>query len=397
MTLHRSKGLEFEHVWIAHVNEETVMGQKRSAFTLPQTVADRLEARDALVVTRELYVAITRAKSECVISYASRTYDDRELTLSTIIQNLPDVHFSKKSVSETEAQLLLEGPLQFVALPQKEAESISHEDIATYVRAHYGDTKVSVTLLNNFFDCPWKWYFRNFLKLPEVKGVSLALGSAVHSTIEYILKSGAVPAEEDLKAFVASMLEKEGVYDEGERARLGRDALRALLRWVKEYYPTLEKDYTSERSVSFKDERFPHLHMYGKIDLTERTPYGDIVVTDFKTGSVKTDTSIEKHSEEGRLSDYMRQLAMYSYLIRGAEDRDVARSRLLFVEADAKDKHALYETHISDEQIDLLVRDIGEYDEALKSGEWVGRECHHKGYGTQTECEYCALAKVFKK
>jgi hypothetical protein len=26
-------------------------------------------------------------------------------------------------------------------------------------------TKVSVTMLNNFFECPWKWYFRNLLAI----------------------------------------------------------------------------------------------------------------------------------------------------------------------------------------------------------------------------------------
>jgi ATP-dependent helicase/DNAse subunit B len=57
----------------------------------------------------------------------------------------------------------------------------------------FTETKISVSMLNNFFECPWKWYFRNFLKLPELKGVSLALGSAVHSTIEYILKSSSLP------------------------------------------------------------------------------------------------------------------------------------------------------------------------------------------------------------
>ena len=124
--------------------------------------------------------------------------------------------------------------------------------------------------------------------------------------------------------------------------------------------------------------------------------YGN--ATDFKTGSTKTKGVIEKIDEEGRLSSFMRQLAMYSYLIRGGEKGSIVTStRLLFVEADKKEKNALYETRISEEQIDLLVRDIKEYDEQLKTGEWVNRECHHKGYGDKTECEYCKLAKIFKK
>jgi RecB family exonuclease len=134
--------------------------------------------------------------------------------------------------------------------------------------------------------------------------------------------------------------------------------------------------------------------MYGKIDLTERWSDGSISVTDFKTGSIKTPSMIEKLSDEHRLSDYMRQLAMYSYLVRGAEKGTiVTTSQLLFVEAYKKEKNALYETRIIEEQIDLLVLDIKEYDEALKSGDWINRVCHHKGYGDKIECEYCKLSK----
>ena len=132
--------------------------------------------------------------------------------------------------------------------------------------------------------------------------------------------------------------------------------------------------------------------MYGKIDLTEREPDGSIVVTDFKTGSIKTASMIEKESDDGRLSDYMRQLAMYSYLVRLAENKSVYRSRLLFVEASPGEKNALYETHVGDQQIDLLLCDIKEYDELLQTGNWVKKLCNHKRYGDQDTCEYCTLA-----
>lgn len=396
MTLHKSKGLEYEHVWIAHMNEETLMAQKRMPFTLPESVKERIEARDKASATRELYVAITRAKKECIISYAQSGYDSRTLTLSEILADLPKTHFDVKDVHTTEQELLIEGPVSYV-MTTPVAPDATLLDIQDFARAHYRDTKVSVTLLNNFFSCPWKWYFRNFLKLPDVKSVSLALGSAVHTTLEYIVKAPQLPTDELLQEFLQQALIKEGVTDEKELKRLKKDGESAVQRWVSTYYPHLAEDRISERSLSFRDTTFPELSFYGKIDLTERFPDGTITVTDFKTGSVKTGSVIEKITDEGRLSDYMRQLAMYSYLIRGVEKKDVTFSRLLFVEADAKEKNGLYQTHITDEQLGLLVRDIKEYDEALKSGEWVHRECLHKGYGTQTECEYCTMAKLFKK
>lgn len=396
MTLHKSKGLEYECVWVAHTNEETLMGQKRMPFTLPERIKDHIASRDKESVKRELYVALTRAKRECVLSYATTGYDGRSLTPLEIIADIPKHHFVFKDAAHTEQELLAEGPTAYITTTE-ESPDATLEEVRAFVQERYTDTKVSVTLLNNFFACPWKWYFRNFLKLPEVKSTSLALGSAVHSTIEHILKAGKQPPLSLLTEIVEAELQKEGVSDPYELRQLSKDALTALGNWLEVYYPHLAKDCVSERSIQAKDDRFPHLSLYGKIDLTERFPDGAVVVTDFKTGSTKTSGVIERETDDGRLSDYMRQLAMYSYLIRSAEDKEVARSRLLFVEADTKDKHALYETHIDDEQIDLLVRDIREYDEALKSGEWVSRECQHKGYGAQTECEYCALAKMFKK
>jgi ATP-dependent helicase/DNAse subunit B len=251
-------------------------------------------------------------------------------------------------------------------------------------------------MLNNFFECPWKWYFRNFLRLPEIKAVHLSLGTVVHSTIEYILKSKDKPSEEEIKARINFEFEREGVLDENDIRKLGKDAYSAVKNWVENYYSHLEKDFKSERSVSFVDKKnFPNLVMYGKIDLTEYLPNGDVYVTDFKTGNTKAKSAIEKISEDGYMSDLLRQLSMYSYLLKGDKnDMNVANSKLLFLEAEIGDKNAFYQTKITDEQIDLLIKDIREYDQALSSGLWVNRVCNFKPFGSGAmECEYCKLAK----
>ncbi len=166
---------------------------------------------------------------------------------------------------------------------------------------------------------------------------------------------------------------------------------------MKDRLPEIEKGYSSERSVSYRDPQFPNLSFYGKIDLTERFKDGSVRVTDFKTGSVKTKNDIEKRDEDGRLSGYLRQLAMYSYLINGSEKGiKVAESQLEFLEAKDNEKNSIYKTQISGEEIDLLVRDIAEYDEYLKNGEWVNRECHFQSYGTAKECPNCKRALIYK-
>ncbi len=394
MTLHKSKGLEYKAVWIAHMNEQVIMSEKRGGFTLPIKVKEHMSEKDVESTKRELYVALTRAKEFCNISYAVENYTGGEMELAQIIRELPEVHFVKKTKEDTEKEILSHGPEVYtkVAL-QKEGEIL--EDIKNFVKENYQDSKVSVSLLNNFFECPWKWYFRNFLKLPEIKSVSLAVGSAVHSTLEFILKNKSVPKIEEIREKIIFELEKEGA-NQVEIKKLAKEGESAVMGWVESYYKDLEKDFVSERSLQFRDPNFPNLLMYGKLDLTERNKNGDIIVTDFKTGSAKTKGVIEKIDEEGRLSSLMRQLAMYSYLIRGAEKKDVYSSKLLFLEAKDGDKNALYSTHINDEQIDLLLKDIVDYDGLLKKGDWTERPCNYNSYGKNTVCEYCKRAEIYK-
>jgi DNA helicase-2/ATP-dependent DNA helicase PcrA len=393
MTLHKSKGLEYECVWVAHMNEETLMSEKRGGFTLPEKIKEHMNKRSIEMAKRELYVAITRSKEFCVLSYAVENYNGNTMELASIIKELNDLHFIKKTREDTEREILKMGPEIYVNTTAKKDENII-SDINKLVSENYKDIKISVSMLNNFFECSRKWYFRNFLRLPEVKQVYLTLGTVVHATIEYILKSEELPSDDDLKIKIGQQFEKEGVIDVNDLRKLSRDAYNIVRNWVDNYYTHLLPDFKSECSISYVDKKnFPHLLMYGKIDLTEYLGNGEVYVTDFKTGSSKTTGVIEKMDDEGRMSDMMRQLAMYSYLLSGDNgDVKVTNSKLLFLESEPSDKNAFYQTKITNEQIDLLKQDIKEYDEALSSGSWVDRECHFKPYGANVrECEYCNM------
>ncbi|MCF7834201.1 MAG: ATP-dependent helicase [Candidatus Pacebacteria bacterium] len=399
MTLHKSKGLEYRFVWVAHMNEEVIMSGKKNAFTLPEKIKEHLKERDEMDAKRELYVAVTRAKEHCTLSYSDNDYRGRELSLANIINELTEVDFVKKNVEDTESELLALGPEIYIPENQKPLR-VGLEELKEFVRENYADVKVAVTLLNNFFDCPWKWYFRSFLKLPELKSKSSALGSAVHSTIDFILKNKKVLKGDELEAKLEEYIKKDNIdLSKREIQKLVNDGKEIMQDFLNGFYKNISKEYLTERPLSFHDSRFAHLLMYGRIDLSEELNGSEkkqYIVTDFKTGSVKTKGVIEKIDEEGRLSPHMRQLTMYSYLFEGATSGKVMLSRLLYLEASQNDKNATYETNISNEQIDLLVRDITEYDNLLKTGEWVHRPCNFTPFGKEKECQYCKMAKIYE-
>ena len=191
-----------------------------------------------------------------------------------------------------------------------------------------------------------------------------------------------------------------------------KQVLKVVDRWVKRRLPEISTDRESEQSVSLASPNFPHLKIYGRIDLIEHLgnknakarlrqglslALASIRVTDFKTGSVRKKGDIEKLDEEGRMSGYLRQLAMYSYLLEQNPkwQAKVSESRLEFLEA-KNSKETFYDRVITKEETDLLEKDITDYNQLVKSGEWTDRECHYNSYGKHTECEYCRRAEIYK-
>jgi len=359
LTLHSSKGLEFDYVWIAHMDERSLNSGKKMAFVLPEAIAGKVLERDIDAVKRKLYVAITRAKRFCTLSYARFSSRESEQELARAIADLPPEVLEKRKVGHMDKKV---GKVKNSKMPE----------LAKLVKEKYKDRYISVSLLNNFFECPWKWYFRNLLQLPEAKSESLKFGGAVHEAIDKILKLKKVILPKD--------------------AEVGR----IVSNWAKRRLKDIAEKRENEKSVSVKDSKFPHLNIYGKIDLVEYLSANELRVTDFKTGSVRKKSDIEKIDEESRMSSYLRQLAMYSYLLENNSKSkvDVRESRLEFLEA-KNEKETIYDRTITPEEIKLLVKDIMDYDELVKSGEWVSRPCNYNSYGKNTECEYCKMAEIF--
>ncbi|MBI3888485.1 ATP-dependent helicase [Candidatus Nomurabacteria bacterium] len=369
LTMHSSKGLEFEYVWIAHMDERSLVGGKRMGFTLPPSIAMWLEGNDIDAIKRKLYVAITRAKKYCTLSYSYISKKDTEQELAKVIAELPSEVFKKEKFSLEKKDIQKSKPKN---LPE----------IVKLAAAKYKDRYLSVSLLNNFFDCPWQWYFRNLLQVPEPQVEAMEFGSKIHAALDKILKERKIPTQKELE----------------DMAEGDKEVFKIISRWAKNRLPEIAPSRGSEQSVSAKDDRFPHLNIYGKIDLIENLDAQNVRVTDFKTGSVRKKSEIEKLDEEGRMSGYMRQLAMYSYLIKQSPKwkAEVSESRLEFLEA-KNPKEIFYEKSITSEQLDLLVKDIKDYDELVKKGEWVNRPCNYNSYGKNTECEYCKMAEIYKK
>lgn len=421
LTLHSSKGLEFEYVWIAHMDERSMSSGKKQSFALPESVSSRQEDKDVEVLKRQLYVAVTRAKRFCTMSYALNSYTGAAQELAHTIKDLlatlsPDL-WDKQTSQETEQLILKHGPKDYIKSIKPAEEAFGSMQLVALVKKEYTERRVSVSLLNNFFECPWKWYFRNLLQLPEPKSDSLEFGNAVHATIDNILKLRTAPQEKELIEIIKREVSKLEFKNDIKQSQTEKEVLGVVVRWVKNRLPQIKESRENEKNAPLKDDRFPHLNIYGKIDLVEYLDGPEangvkrVRVTDFKTGSVRKKSEVESMDEEGRMSSYLRQLAMYSYLLEQntKSQINVVESRLEFLEASptkpSKDgTEAFYDRVITPKEISMLVQDITDYDSMLSSGSWINRKCNYIPYGRSgaqssqdSKCEYCQLAEIYTK
>ncbi|MEK7569591.1 MAG: ATP-dependent DNA helicase [Patescibacteria group bacterium] len=367
LTLHGSKGLEFEFVWIAHMDERSFTSERRRAFALPEPILARLEKEDLEVHKRELFVAITRAKRFVNISYSG---GELAHAAAAIPENL--LVLKKPNVEKRETRT-------------------GQNNFAELAKAQFVRRNVSVWLLNNFFECTRKWYFLNILGLPEKKNAVLEYGKAVHSAISQIINQKRPVTEADAKAVAANTVAETGFWQGAEAEEVKKSVAEVLTRFALKRLPELGQDFKSERSLSGRLEKLPRFSLYGKIDLVERLPDA-IRVVDFKTGSAKRKSEIEKLDPEGRPSAYLRQLAMYAHLLAPEARGLPIIGRLEFVEADGD----FYERKITKEDIGLLEKDIADYARLVESGEWLKRECNFNSYGKNIECAYCKLSLAYK-
>lgn len=384
LTLHSSKGLEFDYVWIAHMNERSLNSTKRMGLSLPKEIAAKIEEHDVDRIKRKLYVAITRAKRFCTLSYSQFSNKDSEQEVARVISELPEEVFEKRKTSGSFKKTKVEEKNYIPALVKLVAQK-------------YDTRFVSASLLNNFYECPWKWYFSNLLGLPKLPMETFEFGIAVHASLETILKFPETPNKVEIEKIVFNIAMEGRFGTEATRQRIAEEVVPLIERWVKNRLPEIKLGRRTEEGISVKDERFPHLKIYGKIDLIENLGPKEVRVTDFKTGSVRKRRDIEKRDEEGRMSGNLRQLVMYSYLLRDNPKwaTDARESRLEFLEA-KNEKESFYEHVVTPTEVELLIKDIADYDESIKKGFWVDRICNYNSYGKNTGCEYCSLAEVFK-
>lgn len=314
MTLHGAKGLEFDTVYLVKAMQTSKQG---SEITLPFGDFHDGHIEDE---RRLFYVGLTRAKKNIFITSHVRNAQGKEKARSQFIDIVPGLE--NISVQDFEK----ESALSFAKFFDPISEPLRSLVDQAFIEETFFKNKLSVTALNNYYSEPVLYFFRNLLRLPDVKNHFLDFGNLVHETLEYYFKAckdaGKILPMKDVEKALMRASEKNMSYlTHLDRAR---DIVSAY--WTARHDDfalplELEK---SVHAVPFQLSDGREILLTGKIDKITREENGDIVVWDYKTGKAYSDVA------KDRKMSVKRQAAFYQLLLSSAYDGKFLPSKVIF-------------------------------------------------------------------
>ena len=391
MTAHRSKGLEFDYVYITYVHNGK-WGNKRkieSLKLLPE-VYELFEQKDRKLVQddndderRLFYVALTRAKQHVSILYARENEEGKEQLPSQFVSEIDEKLINviateqiEREFEEKRGELLQSTKISKAGLKDKD-----------FVRDLFLKQPLSVTALNNYLSCPWTYFYRNLVRLPEPVAPHLMYGTAVHSALEHLFRRLKLDEAIDKKDFVGFFetslathpLSSKDLKTYQERGK------EALSGWYDTYSDRWATDTLSEFAIRGV-ELAPDVVLTGKLDKLEFLSDREVNVVDYKTGKPKTRNFILGNTKDSEGSIW-RQLVFYKLLLELFKDGyyEMAAGHIDFLEPDPKGGYHKESFTVSSDDVEDLKETIKKMADEVFSLSFWDKRCDKK------DCEYCAL------
>ncbi|MEI7653045.1 MAG: ATP-dependent DNA helicase [bacterium] len=441
MTVHASKGLEFDHVYIPFAQENVWGGRGRAKlFKLPDGVymestpvmSGGMTGRgDAKILRsaqddgdsndddakRLFFVALTRARKSVTLSYATSDAKGDPLLPTPFIAEIRTELKQERVVEMPSADAV-----RLEILRQAQDDKKGNQDnskLLDFIHAsleHYG---ISVSALNNYLDCPWKYFYVNLVRIPAGKNKTLMFGNAIHNALSYFFKhfkdTGDKSRDYLLTAFEKCCDAEQFTREEHTEALpRGKDFLRA-------YYDHYEDTFTRNINVKYRitgvqldsdptdvipparqiggsnavilngvkdliSESAP-IKLTGELDMMTYLDdtFTQVRVTDFKTGKAKSRNEIEGKTKNAD-GNYYRQLVFYKLLLKyQAPKLRMIEGELDFIQHDADGSWHREAFVIPEEEVveleSVVQKTVGE----IRTLAFWERTCDDPA------CEWCAL------
>lgn len=400
-TIHGAKGLEYKYVFLMGMNSNLWESKKNvnNNFPLPENTVQKIATESKNEELRRLFfVALTRAEKYLQISHYETDENDKDLTPSLFLETLnanKNITFENKTL--TDEAIFDYSVLQL--LKEKVAPELIEKNMLTQRLENY---KMSVTHLNNYLECPLKFYYQNFIQIPQAKNGSMAFGSAVHDALEMLFKQmlendNTFPSvEEFVEIGKRQMYKQQDSFTKKEY----QQKIDYIEKFYAEYYQKYSNEWVKEVKLEEKIEAvYQNINLTGKLDKIEFDQH-QISIIDYKTGQweskkmvlFKPPTATPKKAEAPTFEEtyggnYWRQAVFYKILIDNSvnlyqRDWNLVKTEFDFVEPIAKTG----EFH--KEKVLITVQDVNIVKQQIIDTFKKINELHFEGCG-KAECSVC--------
>ncbi|MSU25697.1 MAG: ATP-dependent helicase [Candidatus Levybacteria bacterium] len=400
MTVHKSKGLEFDYVFVINVFDGHWGNSRRKniTFNIPWShlglkLDGDIENDDNVDERRLFYVALTRARKNIFLSYSLLSQDGREQIPSQFISEIPIDLSENINVDKFEKNLLIHKEKMFNILISNNANSnIPTPFLREYISELFKRQGLSVSALNNFNECPWKYFFNNLIRIPEIIDDAGLFGNAIHFAINKYINSfkNGNTSKEILLGFFKDELLRQPILQKDFLTFL-KKGTEALGKYYDEKMNGWNLNIESEVAINgiyINDNIF----INGKIDMIAPINSNAFNVYDFKTGKPKSRNEIEGLTKSSS-GNYKRQLIFYKILLDNFRDGfyKMKNGIIEFIEPDEGGRFKSESFVITDDEVSMLINQIIDTGEKIINLTFWNIKC------SDDDCRYCILRSFIGK
>lgn len=403
VTAHGSKGSEFKYVFVIGCTQDIWDKDKQGAkfkYKLPDNLfsgnSSDIDGGAELDLDLEerrrlFYVAITRAKTHLFISYYRKDNKEKYQVRSAFIEEIMENNALTLTVRDVPDNLMIDlVSLQFREKARPKIELVESQFIDQLLKNY----TLSVTHLNNYLQCPLKFYYQNLLKVPAAKNEVMAFGSAVHGALERLFLK--MKANGDRFPSKAAFIEDFNWYMKNNREAFTPESFRLKTEYGEKILPDYY-DYYIHRwnkivlvEKNVRNITVQQVPINGKLDKLEFKG-NNVNVVDYKTGKYENGKKklSRPNEKEPNGGDYWRQAVFYKILLDNDPSNNwiTGSTEFDFVEPVA-DEYKTEVVEITPADITTVTRQIVGAWEKIQNREF------HTGCG-KPDCEWCNFAKTY--
>jgi DNA helicase II / ATP-dependent DNA helicase PcrA len=388
MTAHKSKGLEFEYVYVVGAYD-THWGNKRDIkhFHLPKKGLDSYTGNSLEDERRLFYVALTRAKRQVTISFSKVGHNGENQLPAQFVEELDPQLVQHHESKDIEEGFSKDGGAGYIPR-QSRGASVKDREFLSELFLSQG---LSVTALNTYLKCPWDYFFGNLLRIPRAETKHQLYGTAIHDTLKFFFEAYKEKKEmksADVIHLFKNNLRRKPLSDQDYKASLEKGK-RALEGYLKKYKSSWHRNILTEFKIT--GVHIGDSMLRGILDKVEIGNDNRVNVVDYKTAEPKSRNDIMGNTKSSD-GNYYRQLVFYKLLLKHFEKGKYVMDsgEIDFVEPDKKGNYHKERFEISDEDVEKLETVIKRVSQEILNLSFWDTDCNDK------ECDFCRLRKLIK-